>query len=603
MLCRLINKDKVLEGNYTDAEIAKYNAEGFNVYYFPNSPSGEYTHTINGSHITEFNWVFVDYDCKTQVYASKEEFIELIAESGIPPTRIVDSGNGIHVYWRVQGLDAMSYLRFQRRLCRQFKTDEAVSKICQLMRLTDTFNTKTKPYVKCIQLYASDIQCTAEELDKILLPITLEDEAYCKRHYEQTCSKNQGIDIPEALPPKFGKLLQDNAEVKELFAGQVEDRSKSDYRLGHLMFANGFTREEALSVLVNCAKALERAPAHRANYATNIVDKIWTYELAENKAKLDLSRSVKDILQKSGDALKGVRFPCHPRVDNTAHGFRLGQVIGLVAGSGVGKTAFALNLFHWFCQANPEYHHFFIPLEQPVNEIADRWKSMCGSDNSLHDKVHLISNYDDDGNFRHLSFDEIKEYVEKFQEVTGYKIGCIVIDHIGALKKKTEEGENQSIMDICHSMKAFAIQTNTLLVMQSQTNRDKAGIGDLELDKDAAYGTMYFEAYCDYLITLWQPLKRCYTNPQCPTATAFKFCKIRHKNTKKDVIQEDQAYYVYYEAATERMRDLTEDEKRAFTFFLPQAANKRRADKKVELVEYKSVPWNKDAGIDSSKRQ
>ena len=54
--------------------------------------------------------------------------------------------------------------------------------------------------------------------------------------------------------------------------------------------------------------------------------------------------SVKEILQRSGDTVKGTPFRCHPRVDNTAHGFRLGQVIGLVAGSGVGKTAFALNI-------------------------------------------------------------------------------------------------------------------------------------------------------------------------------------------------------------------------------------------------------------------
>jgi hypothetical protein len=266
-------------------------------------------------------------------------------------------------------------------------------------------------------------------------------------------------------------------------------------------------------------------------------------------------------------------------------------VIGLVAGSGVGKTTFALNLFRWFAQTNPDYHHFFIPLEQPANEIADRWKTMCGKDTSLHEKVHVLSNYDNDGKFRHLSFDEIREYLLKFQQVKGIKIGCVVIDHIGALKKKGQDGENQDLMSICHSMKAFAIETNTLLVMQSQSSREKASIGDIELDKDAAYGTVYFESYTDYLITLWQPLKRCHSEEGCPTVTAFKFCKIRHKKAKRDIIQEDVPYYVAFDPETEQISDLTQAQETAFKFYITKAKNKRLQDKKADIVPYQSVPY------------
>jgi hypothetical protein len=359
------------------------------------------------------------------------------------------------------------------------------------------------------------------------------------------------------------------------------------------MFANGFTKEEAASVLVNSAKALQRAPIHRQNYAQNIIDKIWTFELEPKKEQL--SSTIGDILKKNKDNIKGTPFRCHPRIDNTAHGFRLGQVIGLVAGSGVGKTAFALNMFKWFAQTNPDYHHIFIPLEQPVNEIADRWATMCGSDTSLHEKIHVISNYNENGTFRHLSFEEIKVYIEILQKEKNIKVGCVVIDHIGALKKKGKDGENQDLMDICHSMKAFAIQTNTLLVMQSQTSREKAGIGDLELNKDAAYGSVYFESYCDYLITLWQPLKRCHSEDSCPTVTAFKFCKIRHKKARQDVIQEDIPYYLYFDSETEQMKDMTQDQETSFKFFLPKATNKRKSDRKTEIVSYTSVPYKQEA--------
>lgn len=599
--CRLIlpkwlkakNPDlKTKEGWFTDDQIVDFNSQGYNVYYLPNHPKDYPTSgVVNGTDIDTWNCVFADLDLKDKQYATKNEFLTRLSAADIlPPTKIIDSGNGIHAYWYIRNLDAMSFLRLQRRICRLLKTDEAVAKLYQLMRLPDTLNTKNEHDFKmCEVLSATGMAYSLEEIDKSLPPITPEDEAYCKLHYDSTYGLNQDqTPISEDLPPKFGKLLRDNEEAKDLWAGNTDDRSKGDYRLGHIMFASGFSKEEALSVLVNSAKALQRAPTHRRNYAQNIADKIWTFEL--DKTDLNLSLSVKEILQRSGDTLKGTPFRCHPLIDNTAHGFRLGQVIGLVAGSGIGKTAFALNMFRWFAQRNPDYHHFFIPLEQPANEIADRWRTMCGNDTSLHEKVHVISNYDQDGNFRHLSFDEIREYIQRFQQKTGFKVGCIVIDHIGALKKKGKEGENQDLMDICHSMKAFAVQTNTLLVMQSQSSREKAGIGDLELNKDAAYGTVYFEAYCDYLVTLWQPIKRCHNEQACPTVTAFKFCKIRHKKARQDVIQEDVPYYLSFDSETEQMQDMTQDQITSFNFFLPKATNKRKADRKTEIVSYQSVP-------------
>ena len=129
--------------------------------------------------------------------------------------------------------------------------------------------------------------------------------------------------------------------------------------------------------------------------------------------------------------------------------------------------------------------------------------------------------------------------------------------------------------------------------MQSQSSREKAGIGDLELNKDAAYGTVYFESYCDYLITLWQPLKRCHSEEACPTVTAFKYCKIRHKKGKLDVIQEDVPYYMAFDPITERMQDMTQDQETSFNYFLPKATNKRKSDRKTELLSYKSVQYER----------
>jgi hypothetical protein len=587
---------KVVEGRFTDQEIIDLNSNYYNIYQLPNYPS-EYSPgtTVDGTQIDTFEYVFVDMDLKDGTYASKGDFIAFALSHPFAPSRIVDSGNGIHLYYRVSDLDAISYLRLCRRLMRFLKTDEAVGQIYQLMRSPDTLNTKDPDNLKLCQIIdETDAVYTCEELDRYLPQISQADEAHCQQHFRKSYrleTKNTSVD--EKIPAKFGQLLRTSKEAKEIWSGNMDDRSKGDYRLGHIMFANGFTKDEARSVLINGSKALARAPTHRINYAENIIDKIWTFELAPEAAKPSMSTSVFDILRKSGDTLAGERFPCYSWVDNTVKGFRLGHVMGLIAGVGVGKTAFALNLFMGFVKNNPEYDHFFVPLEQPKEEIAERWQAMCGNDTSLHSKVQVLSNYDDQGNYQNLSLKEIEDYLVEYQVSTGRKIGCVVIDHIGVLKKKSKDGENQGLMDICHAMKAFTIKTNTFLVMQSQAPREKAGIGDLELNKDAAYGTTFFEAYCDYLVTLWQPAKRCYKDG-AQTVTAFKFCKIRHKKQGRDVIQEDVPYLAMFDPETQLMRQLTQTEEVSADFFIKKATGSRKEDRKTDLVTYTSIKFSKE---------
>lgn len=585
-------KRRVHEGDFNEAKIADLNSQFYNVYFLPNYPS-TYTPgvTVDGTHIDTFTTVFADMDLKDGTYRDAEEFLSTLGEFALPPSKVVKSGNGVHAYWKVSDLDAMSFLKLNRRICRHFKTDEAVSKIYQLMRLPGTVNTKDPDNFKvCELVYEENFTYSCEQLDGALPMLTQEDEDYCKQHFDKTYSLGVQLEVDDRLPEKFGQLLQTSKEVKDIFTGSVEDRSTSDFRLGHLMLANGFTKDEAMSVLVNAPKALARAPKHRVNYAANIVEKIWTAKTEAPDLDLNLSSSVKEILQRSADKVGlGNRFACYRYLDNTAYGFRLGQVIGLVAGSGVGKTAVALNMFMGFVEQNPDYDHFFIPLEQPSQEIAERWRSMCGDRTYLYDKVHIVDNYNEKEGFRHLSLAEIQAYVIKFQKATGKKIGCVVIDHIGALKKKDKDGNRLDLEEICQEMKSFAVQTNTMLVMQSQTSREKASIGDLELNKDAAYGTVYFESFCDYLITIWQPLKRAYTLPDCPTVTAFKFCKIRHKKQSVDVIKEDVPYTLIFDPATERLREMTQDEEISFDFFNKQATNMRKRDRKTDVVTYTSA--------------
>jgi hypothetical protein len=579
-------------------EALEYNAIGYNVFSYPNHPSQEVWDSlpvnprtgqkrfIKAEDIDVFEYVLLDFDLKHGAYASKDAFLEILLADPLTPSKVVDSGNGIHAYYRVTDLDAMSYLRLARRVCRKFNTDEAIACIKQLLRTPGTINHKREDNpVPCELLLEDEVTYACEQMDALLPPITIEDEEYCKRHYDTAYNKATATSVNTDLPPKFNELIRTSKEVKDIWAGNVDDRSKADYRLGHLLLANGFSRDEALSVMVNAPKALQRAPVHRVGYAENIINKIFTFE-ARPDTSLNLHSSAADILRRPPDAVIGTPFRCHPLLDGTHHGFRLGQLIGLAAGAGVGKTTMALNMYKWFAERNPDYDHFFFSLEQPAREIAERWSTLCADNTALHSKVQIVDNYNPDGSYRHLGLEDIRQYLVKYQKVTGRKVGTCVIDHLGLLKKEVNGNDRLNVDAICMKLKAFAIETGTLVIMQSQVPREKSGAGDLELNKDAAMSSQSFEAIMDYVLTIWAPLKRCYSEG-APTVMAFKYAKIR-KKSKKDTIHEDTCYQLLYDMETERLRELTQEEEISAEFFVTKATNLRKQDKKTDIVEYTS---------------
>ncbi len=596
---------RVIEGELDDAKMLALNECGYNCYWLPNHPA-QYNpdHKVDGPDIDVFQYVYVDLDMKDYLnenkdrrheYETKDAFLAALGDFPLTPSMVVDSGNGIHAYWRVTDLDVMSFLRLQRRLARKLRTDPAVSKIYQLMRVPGTQNTKAEgDYKPCETIFSTDAEYTCEDLNNALPRISPEDEAYSLSHHDKTYGLVEQVDVAAELPAKWFKKFPKGSEGHQLFYGTVKDRSAADFRLGHLLYSAGLTREEAMAVLTRTGKASERVGVHRYNYADSIVEKIYVEKVQDKpEAATGLSRSVRDILAANPDdeTLKGTRFPCSDIVDATECGFRLGHVLGLVAGAGAGKTTLALNIFHWFAEKNPNYIHLFVSLEQPPEEIARRWKTISENNPAYWDMVHVLGNYNDDGTYRNLSLQDIEDYVRELEKVTGKKVGCTVIDHIGVLKKQTQDGEFQGLIDICQYMKAFAINTQTFLIMQSQAPREKAGGGDVELDKDAAFGTSQFEWFVDYLVTSWQPLKRIYDENPDMTVTCFKFCKIRHKNTRLDQIKEDVPYALMFNPDSEHLRRLNDDEREGYDYWSKRATNLRNRDKKKEPRGVSDTSW------------
>ncbi len=583
-------------GDYdlSEDEISQLNDLGYNIYYFPNHPSVEMDRFIEAADVDVFNFVFVDMDLKDKHWPSKEAFYDELKKFPLQPTCVVDSGNGVHAYWRVIDLDAMSFLRLQRRLCRHLTTDHAVSKLNQLMRVPGTMNTKNpdrNQWIECQIIDGSDKEYMCEQLDRALIKITMEDEEYCQRTYDSAYNPQKVASEIEDLPQRWFKFAKKGSEAYKIFYGTPKDRSAADYRLAHLLLADGFTKEEALAVLANTSKASERSSTHRYNYANNILDKMWE-EVVEKQGTANKVKGYKvsDLLDDNDDdEFEGTPFRCDDMFDATQCGFRLGHVLGLVGGAGSGKTAVSLNYFYHFVKQNPQYSHIIFTLEQPKKEIAKRWKKITGGNKAMYGNVIIVDNYNDDGTYRNLSLDDCEEFVKE-QQAGGLSIGAAMIDHIGVLRQENKNGEREGLIDICTKMKAMAVNCNVLLIMQSQTSREKAKAGDIELNKDAAYGTTNFEWFVDWLVTIWQPLKRVYKEAPHMTVTCFKYCKIRHKHPK-DKILEDTIYALKFDAATEQLRRLHSDERDAFDFYAQRASAERARDREKDPAAVSDVNW------------
>ena len=208
MFCRLIPptwlKDqgaRVEEGIFKTDYIDQKNKEGFGAYWFPNHPHPEgdfsYKHKkyLSGKDISEFKYAFVDMDLKDGKW-TKEDFIKEVVNFGLRPHKVVDSGNGVHAYWRVKGMDRGDYTHLQMKLLRHFKTDESVWTVLQLMRIPGSINTKDKENFKEAKVvYESSESHRLNDFD-ILPKLSDSDSNKCDNHVRKL---NGDIDVKLTL--------------------------------------------------------------------------------------------------------------------------------------------------------------------------------------------------------------------------------------------------------------------------------------------------------------------------------------------------------------------------------------------------------------------
>lgn len=614
--------------NFTPEFIKQKNDEGYNCYFFPNHPSkdvyAEGVVSLAGKHIDVFNFIFVDMDLKDKVYASKEEFLDVVSKFPVKPTMVVNSGNGIHVYWSIQNLTREEYVFSQLALLKYFKTDESVFTVLQLMRLPGYNNTKRhNDFVPAsiIEEHSSGASYTLDQFPKeIFSALTPEEIKRGQKHLDRLDGKLT-INAPEyvnldEIPDIFFDFINDpvNEEAKKLWMdpkGHYGDRSGADMKLANILFRNNFNKKEAMAIISNTQKALSHP--NRKHYTEMTIDKVYTEKLNSKFMTVGQHNRTVDPEKNLGALIKGTNY-----FDTSVLGnpWRKRELLGLIAGTGVGKTTVTLKWIKDSIENNPDNDDIFVffSLEMSVGQIVQRWNRLVGETSPLADRLYVIGAENEKFEPRQIGLQEILEDCQELKKLTGKNIGMVAIDHIGIISKHININKKYtfgidsemnagfgsiktlSANSLASQLKPLCKMLDTMIVVLTQTTKEKQGAGDLPLGVDAAYGISNYENIMDRIITIWQPLRR--VQAQCKYHfMAFQYVKIRelHQNDKIKILEPK---VLTYDMTTGDIRPSTQEEYQEFLRLYPITIQMREEQAKKKG----GVGYSIHVGLDSLNR-
>ena len=303
-----------------------------------------------------------------------------------------------------------------------------------------------------------------------------------------------------------------------------------------------------------------------------------------NKKRIEQSgiRSLGDM-KRSGlisgkvDPSKFVKGP--DKVDCLIRPWQRGDLTGILAGTGVGKTSFVLYNFKHILLNNPEGVVVFVTLEMSAGEIAEKWYKSTEDTPELADRLYIIENYDDQGISKELTTNDIKIELNNIKETLNTTVHAFALDHLHEINV----GNAVDLNPTCKELKNIAVELDSHGFILSQTTKGK-GIGDIPVPKDGCYGTSRYEWLMTNILTVFQPLRR--VEKDCDLAVmGWQYAKIRYKNAK-DKCKEGMNYLMRFDFDTEDLVDLNATEVSTFKMYYDKVLELRQNEAKFKSYQF-----------------
>jgi hypothetical protein len=166
-------------GTYSELQdqLQFYNDSNFDIYFTVNSGGTKQTE------INKINAVFIDFDCgrnKQKEYYPieyvneyKQKQLQIINQFNYKPSAIIETRNGLHVYWLVNNATIDQFIQCQSLLIQYFNSDPAVKTIERIMRVPGYYwckdiHNKYKTGIQLINNNTYDINELIGNLSKII---------------------------------------------------------------------------------------------------------------------------------------------------------------------------------------------------------------------------------------------------------------------------------------------------------------------------------------------------------------------------------------------------------------------------------------------------
>ncbi len=256
--------------------------------------------------------------------------------------------------------------------------------------------------------------------------------------------------------------------------------------------------------------------------------------LKESNPALDYEK-IFELLGYSPDGLKSTLWSLHEfrqvvsgqrgrrifvgwwEIDSLIRGIRPGQVMGVMARAGVGKTAFAINAIHNVFAREDPHAVLFLSLEMPAAEVVARLFSIDSGEPAARLEAYLEKSdadprlaawtrrYQDLVIFDRagLSMPDICRTYQEAVEYLGQEIPLVIIDYLQLLRAPGPTAYERTSR-LARQLKEAAKAMNTVLVVLIQTSR-VGGTGREPVTLTAARDSGAIEEALDYLIAIWRP--------------------------------------------------------------------------------------------------
>ena len=306
---------------------------------------------------------------------------------------------------------------------------------------------------------------------------------------------------------------------------------------------------------------------------TNLLEK--RKEQAGIRSLGDLKRS--GVVSGKIDPKKAVRGP--KIMDCLERPWQRGDMTGILAGAGVGKTSFVLFVLKHILLNNPDGIVIFVSLEMTASEIAEKWYKATEDTPDLADRFYIIENYDEDGKSRDLTASDINIELTTIKETLGTNIHAFVVDHLHEININGTVDYNP----VCKELKNIAVELDSHGFILSQTTKGK-GIGDIPVEKSGCFGTSRYEWLMTNILTVFQPLRR--VEKECDLSVmGWQYAKIRYKS-KSDKVKEGMNYLLRFDFENEDLLELDTNQVATFKMYYDKVLELRQNEAKFKSFQF-----------------